>query len=134
MTRLKTLYMYVRMYVLNYCITWEIFREINFTVTLFTKEVTFTEFFQKTVIQKFRNLHSVQLGRNKNLLWLVEKFVKSSYTLCWKCKTNWFDGIFQNYYRNSSNEYFVKSTLGTVQCGNMKNLLSLKKYFVKSSL
>ena len=31
----------------NFCITWEIFREINFTVKLFTKEVTFTKFFQK---------------------------------------------------------------------------------------
>ena len=34
----------------NFCITWEFFREINFIVNLFTKEVVFTEFFQKIVI------------------------------------------------------------------------------------
>ena len=44
----------------NFCITWELFRQINFTVKLFTKEVVFTEIFQKKkVIQKFRKLHSV---------------------------------------------------------------------------
>ena len=32
----------------NFCITWKIFREINFTVKLFTKEVVLTEIFQKT--------------------------------------------------------------------------------------
>ena len=31
----------------NFCITWEFFREINFIVKLFTKEVVFTEIFSK---------------------------------------------------------------------------------------
>ena len=46
----------------------KLFREINFTVKLYTKEVVFTEIFQKIVIQKFSKLHSVEsdLG-TKNL-------------------------------------------------------------------
>ena len=42
----------------NFCITWKLFREINFTVKLFTTEVVSTEIFQKTVIQKFCKLHT----------------------------------------------------------------------------
>ena len=43
----------------KFCITWKLFREINFIVKVFTKEVVFTEIFQKIVIQKFRKLHSI---------------------------------------------------------------------------
>ena len=43
----------------KFCITWKLFREINFIVKVLTKEVVFTEIFQKIVIQKFRKLHSV---------------------------------------------------------------------------
>ena len=36
----------------NFCITWELFRKINFTVILFTKKFVFTENFSKTLDTK----------------------------------------------------------------------------------
>ena len=40
-----------------------IISEINFILKRFSKEVVFTEIFQKIVIQKFRKLFSVQCGK-----------------------------------------------------------------------
>ena len=57
----------------NFCITWKLFCEINFTVKLFTTEVVFTEiFFKKKTwyasIQTFRKLHTAvpQFGNLTN--------------------------------------------------------------------
>ena len=46
----------------NFCIIRELFREINFTVNLFTRKVVLTEIFQKTLIQKFRNFYTVHIA------------------------------------------------------------------------
>jgi len=44
---------------LNFCITWKLFRETNHIVNSLLKELFSRKFFQKVGIQKFRKIHSV---------------------------------------------------------------------------
>ena len=79
----------------NFCITWKLFREINFIVKLFNKEVTFTKIFQKTVIQKFCKLHTVLCVLKTEIYshFFGKNFVKATFLL--KTLLNsWFDEIF----------------------------------------
>ena len=100
----------------------------QFHSNLFTKEVVFTEIFQKIVIQKFRNIHSLE-----------------SQTQCEKWHILSHQKIFRQLFSNlliSYNRYFhrifvksvwekilVVSTLWELYFGNYGNLLSRKKFF-----
>ena len=69
----STLWYIVLWSLLSFCIIWELFREISFTVKLITKLAVFTEIFSKTLDTKnFVNSivcdNSSQCGKARNLL------------------------------------------------------------------
>ena len=89
-------------------------------------------FCQKYVREIFRNFHNVAQCENYRKFFsriFGKNFVKAT-VLLKKSLDSWFDGIFLQWEYCKFDTYFC--TLCTVW--NTRNLLSLKKYFVKSTI
>ena len=61
----------------NFCITWKLFREINYILKSLLKKLFSRNFFQKVVVQNFRKIHNVYHWKDKNFAHFIrKKFVK----------------------------------------------------------